>query len=26
MVGSIETGNIGRFLAFDRHGQTVDFY
>ena len=26
MVGAIETGNIGRFLAFDRDGQTVDFY
>lgn len=26
MVAAIETGNIGRFLAFDRDGQTVDFY
>jgi len=26
MVGAIETGNVGRFLAFDRAGQTVDFY
>ncbi len=26
MVSAIETGNVGRFLAFDRNGQTVDFY
>lgn len=26
MVGAIETGNIGQFLAFDRHGQVVVFY
>jgi len=26
MVAAIETGNVGRFLAFDRDGQTVDFY
>jgi hypothetical protein len=26
MVGAIETGSIGQFLAFDRQGQTVAFY
>ncbi|MCQ4327639.1 ribonucleotide reductase subunit alpha [Stutzerimonas stutzeri] len=26
MVGAIETGNVGRFLAFDRAGQPVEFY
>ncbi len=26
MVGAIETGNVGRFLAFDRGGQPVEFY
>jgi len=26
MVGAIESGSIGQFLAFDRHGQTVAFY
>lgn len=26
MVASIESGSVGRFAAFDRAGQTVDFY
>lgn len=26
MVTSIESGSVGRFAAFDRAGQTVDFY
>lgn len=26
MVGAIETGSIGNFLAFDRTGQAVTFY
>lgn len=26
MVGAIETGSVGNFLAFDRSGQTVSFF
>lgn len=26
MVGAIESGSVGQFLAFDRQGQTVAFY
>lgn len=26
MVAAIESGSVGRFIAFDRDGQAVDFY